>query len=71
MYYCVENSREYQEVGPQFMDVDSDTAPAIVEGMNSLGAKMTSYYRCMMAKSISIVSTSSANPLTLKCQYFL
>ena len=29
MYYCVENSREYQEVGPQFMDVDSDTAPAI------------------------------------------
>ena len=25
----MENSREYQEVGPQFMDVDSDTAPAI------------------------------------------
>ena len=29
MYYCVENSREYQEVGPQFMEVDSETAPAI------------------------------------------
>ena len=43
----------------------------ISEGMNNLGAKMTSYYRCMLAKSISIVSTSSANPLTLKCQYFL
>ena len=29
IYYSVENTREYQEIGPQFMEVDSDTAPAI------------------------------------------
>jgi lysine-specific demethylase/histidyl-hydroxylase NO66 len=29
IYYCVENSREYQEVEPQFLEVDAENAPAI------------------------------------------
>jgi lysine-specific demethylase/histidyl-hydroxylase NO66 len=29
IYYNVENTREYEEVGPQFLELDADTAPGI------------------------------------------
>lgn len=29
IYYCVENTREYQEIEPQYLEVDMATAPAI------------------------------------------
>ncbi len=34
LYYCVENSREYQEVEPQYLEVDAETAPLIETLLN-------------------------------------
>lgn len=35
IYFCVENTREYQEVEPQFLEVDAEVAPAIEALINT------------------------------------
>ena len=35
LYYSVENTREYQEIEPQYLEVDADTAPIIETLLNS------------------------------------
>merc|ERR1719510_32618 len=47
IYHCVENSREYQEIEPQSLDIDSELAPAIE-------ALIQEYPRYMTVESLPV-----------------